>query len=59
MIQDVKLGTHIIGTFMYAISIKCTFLLSFENSILKTCFFGGVERGVAARRAQMVWPMIG
>ena len=26
MIQDVKLGTHKIGTYMYAIN-KCTFLL--------------------------------
>ena len=49
---------------MYAIS-KCAFLrLSFGNSVLKTCFFikksnnVGVERGVATRRAQMVWPMM-
>ena len=35
MIQDVKLGTHRLGTYMYAIS-KCAFLLGFR---LKTCFF--------------------
>ena len=29
MIQDVKLGTHRIGTYMYAIS-KCAFLLGFR-----------------------------
>ena len=29
MIQDVKLGTRRIGTYMYAIS-KCAFLLSFR-----------------------------
>ena len=28
MIQDVKLGTHKIGTYMYAIN-KCAFLLGF------------------------------
>ena len=54
MIQDVKLGTHRIGTYMYAIS-KCAFLLGFlrrkSNNV-------GVERGVATRRAQMVWPMM-
>ena len=32
MIQDVKLGTHRIGTYMYAIS-KCAFLLGFRLDI--------------------------
>ena len=42
--------------------------LSFGNSVLKTCLFYkkiikksdnvGVERGVATRREQMVWPMM-
>ena len=42
--------------------------LSFEKEVLKTCFFNkktikksnnvGVERGVATRSAQMVWPMM-
>ena len=69
MIQDVKLGTHRIGTYMYAIS-KCAFLLGFrlENKLKKPCFFTkktikksnnmGLERGVATRSAQMVWPMM-
>ena len=42
MIQDVKLGTHRIGTYMYAIS-KCAFLLGFR---------------LATRRAQIVWLMM-
>ena len=49
---------------MYAIS-KCVLArLSLGNSVLKICFSKnqsnnvGVERGVAARRAQMVWPMM-
>ena len=32
MIQDVKLGIHRIGTYMYAIS-KCAFLLGFRLEI--------------------------
>ena len=32
MIQEVKLGTHRIGTYMYAIS-KCAFLLGFRLDI--------------------------
>ena len=60
MIQDVKLGTHRIGTYMYAIS-KCAFLLgfrilSFENHQKSNTV--GVERGVATRRAQMMWPVM-
>ena len=37
MIQDVKLGTHRIGIYMYAIS-KCVFLLGFRLEINKTLF---------------------
>ena len=33
MIQDVKLGTHRIGMYMYAIS-KCTFLLGFRLDLV-------------------------
>ena len=56
MIQDVKHGTHRIGTYMYAIS-KCAFLLGFRLDI--NCFFiKKCGRGVATRRAQMVWPMM-
>ena len=63
MIQDVKLGTHRIGTYMYAIS-KCAFLFGFrlENNFSflrrKSSNNVGVERGVATRRAQIVWPMM-
>ena len=61
MIQEVKLGTHRIGTYMYAIS-KCAFLLSFRLDIKfqkpRRKSSKGVERGVATRSAQMVWPMM-
>ena len=64
MIQDVKFGTHGIGTYMYAIN-KCAFLLGFrlekkflfQKKIIKKSNNVGVERGVA-RSAQMVWPMM-
>ena len=56
--------SHKIGTYMYAIS-KCAFLLGFRLEI-QVCFKRkvkksidvSVERGVATKRAQMVWPMI-
>ena len=66
MIQDVKLGTHKIGTYMYAIN-KCTFLLGFYlemplrsdlNKIIRKLINVGVERGVATRMAQVMWPMM-
>ena len=66
MIQDVKLGTHKIGTYMYAIN-KCAFLLGFclemplrsdPYKIIKKLINVGVERGVATRMAQVVWPMM-
>ena len=41
MIQDVKLGTHRIGTYMYAIS-KCAFLLGFRLEILFMWVWKGV-----------------
>ena len=61
MIQDVKLGTHNIGTYTHTIN-KCVFLLGFylempqrsEKKIITV----GVERGVATRGAQVVGPMI-
>ena len=60
MIQDVELGTHKIGTYTYA--IKCAFLLGFylemplrSDPLLINV---GVERGVATRMAQVVWPMM-
>ena len=52
MIQDAKLGTHRIDTYMYAVS-KCAFLLSFRFKLL---FFEeiinnvGVERGVGHKK---------
>ena len=69
MIQDVKLGTHKIGTYMYTIN-KCVFLLGFYLEmplrsdpfflikIIKMLINVGVERGVATRMAQVVWPMM-
>ena len=54
MIQDVKLGTHRIGTCMYAIS-KCAFLLGFrlESAFLEEIHQKsnnvGVDRGMATR----------
>ena len=65
MIQDVKLGTHKIGTYIYAIN-KCTFLLGFylemplrsDPKIIKKLINVGVERGVATRMAQVMWPMM-
>ena len=66
MIQDVKLGTHKIGTYMYAIN-KCAFLLGFclemplrsdPLLVIKKFINVGVERGVATRMAQVVWPMM-
>ena len=61
MIQDVKLGTHKIGTYTYAIN-KCEFLLGFYwkccyktiLKIIKKLINVGVERGVATRMAQVV-----
>ena len=49
MIQDVKLGTHKIGTYTYAIN-KCAFLLGFylENASTKRSFI----------RIKVVWPMM-
>ena len=66
MIQDVKLGTHRIGTFMYAISVSVRSCSAFVwiLSSKKLLFLEenhqkvGVERGVPTRRAQMVWPMM-
>ena len=65
MIQDVKLGTHKIGTYTYAIN-KCVFLLGFYLDmplrsdplvkIIQKLINVGVERGVATRMAQVVWP---
>ena len=63
MIQDVKLGTHKIGSYMYAIN-KCAFLLGFclemplRSDPIKKLINVGVERGVATRMAQVVWPMM-
>ena len=58
MIQDVKLGTHRIGTYMYAIS-KCAFLLGFRlKKVIKKSNNVGVERGVATRSARLMWPMM-
>ena len=66
MIQDVKLGTHKIGTYMYVIK-KCAFLLGFYLEmplrsdpllVIKKLINVGVERGVATRMAQVVWPMM-
>ena len=66
MIQDVKLGTHKIGTCMYVIE-KCAFLFGFYLEMLlrsdpllviKKLINVGVERGVATRMAQVVWPMM-
>ena len=68
MIQDVELGTHNIGTYTYAIN-KCAFLLGFYlempprsdpllNKIIQKLINVGVERGVATRMAQVVWPMM-
>ena len=60
MIQDVKLGT--IGTYMYAIMCSCSAFVGklsfFKKKTIKTSNNVGVERGVATRRAQMVWPMM-
>ena len=58
MIQDVKVGTHKIGT--------CNaFLLGFylemplrSDPIIKKLINVGVERGAATRMAQVVWPMM-
>ena len=71
MIQDVKLGTHKIGTYTYAINNGPTSVLLFGNAatnclfddfflkrIVKKAIKVGVERGVATRGAQVVWPMM-
>ena len=42
---------------MHAIS-KCAFLLGFHLEIQENHQKVGVEKGVATRRAQMVWPMM-
>ena len=67
MIQDFELGTHKIGTYMYAIN-KCAFFarLLFGNAatkrsfnkIIKKLINVGVERGVATRMAQVMRPMM-
>ena len=53
MIQDVKLGTHIIGTYMYAIN-KCAFLLGFrfENKFKKPAF---LRRKSSKSQIMWVW----
>ena len=62
MIQGVKLGTHRIGTYMDAtVSVRsCSaFVWKISSKNLKKIINNvGVERGVATRRAQMVWPMM-
>ena len=43
---------------MYAIS-KCAFLLGFRlKKVIKKSNNVGVERGVATRSAQLMWPMM-
>ena len=55
MIQDVKLGTHKIGTYTCAIN-KCAFLLGFYLEMpLRS---DPLLWGVATRMAQVVWPML-
>ena len=53
MIQDVKLGTHRIGTYMYAIS-KCAFLLGFrwENKSKNLLF---LEQKSSKSQIMCVW----
>ena len=65
MIQDVKLGTHKIGTLYVCHQQVCVLArLLFGNAATKRSFIRiksyivGVERDVATRMAQVVWPMM-
>ena len=69
MIQDVKLDTHKIGTYNVCHQQVCVLArLLFGNAATKRFFIRiksskrfinvGVERGVATRMAQVVWPMM-
>ena len=68
MIQDVKLGTHKIGTLcMPSTSVrscsafiwKCRYeAILYYNKIIKKLINMGVEMGVATRMAQVMWPMM-
>ena len=57
-LQGVKLGTHKISTDMYAISQGEMNHFASVSHFHQKVNNVGVERGVATRRAQMVWPMM-